>query len=78
MYILKVMIEFLGLIYVLKGNGIILKGDGGYNNRIFDVGSIWWFLKIVYIFFIIINRFIFKLIIRFILKLILFFILLLF
>ncbi|XP_025242232.1 nephronectin isoform X3 [Theropithecus gelada] len=41
-YIPKVMIEPSSPIHVPKGNGTILKGDGGHNNRIPDVGSTWW------------------------------------
>ncbi|XP_032110751.1 nephronectin isoform X5 [Sapajus apella] len=38
-YIPKVMIEPSGPIHVPKGNGTILKGDGGHSNWIPDVGS---------------------------------------
>uniref|UniRef100_A0A2K6GYZ4 Nephronectin n=1 Tax=Propithecus coquereli TaxID=379532 RepID=A0A2K6GYZ4_PROCO len=38
-YIPKVMIEPSGPVHVPKGNGTILNGDGGHNNRIPDVGS---------------------------------------
>lgn len=45
----KVMIEPSSPIHVPKGNGTILKGDGGHNNRIPDVGSTWWPPKTAYI-----------------------------
>ncbi|XP_005555661.2 nephronectin isoform X2 [Macaca fascicularis] len=48
-YIPKVMIEPSSPIHVPKGNGTILKGDGGHNNRIPDVGSTWWPPKTAYI-----------------------------
>ncbi|XP_008588550.1 PREDICTED: nephronectin isoform X1 [Galeopterus variegatus] len=48
-YIPKVMIEPSGPIYVPKGNDTILKGDGGHNNWIPDVGSTRWPLRTPYI-----------------------------
>ncbi|XP_008991138.1 nephronectin isoform X5 [Callithrix jacchus] len=48
-YIPKVMIEPSGPIHVPKGNGTILKGDGGHSNWIPDVGSTWWPPKTLYI-----------------------------
>ncbi|XP_039324363.1 nephronectin isoform X4 [Saimiri boliviensis] len=48
-YIPKVMIEPSGPIHVPKGNGTILKGDGGHSNWIPDVGSTWWPPKTPYI-----------------------------
>ncbi|XP_011821705.1 PREDICTED: nephronectin isoform X2 [Mandrillus leucophaeus] len=48
-YIPKVMIEPSSPIHVPKGNGTILKGDRGHNNRIPDVGSTWWPPKTAYI-----------------------------
>nr|XP_004663056.2 nephronectin isoform X4 [Jaculus jaculus] len=44
-YIPKVMIEPSGPIHVPKRNDTILKGDGGYSNRIPDVGSTRWPLR---------------------------------
>ncbi|VTJ64771.1 Hypothetical predicted protein [Marmota monax] len=55
-YIPKVMIEPSGPIHVPKGNGIILKGDGGDNNWIPDVRSTRWPLKTPYIPPVITNR----------------------
>ncbi|XP_017372327.1 nephronectin isoform X5 [Cebus imitator] len=48
-YIPKVMIEPSGPIHVPKGNGTILKGDGGHSNWIPDVGSTLWPPKTPYI-----------------------------
>ncbi|XP_019485640.1 PREDICTED: nephronectin [Hipposideros armiger] len=48
-YIPKVMIEPSGPIHVPRGNGTILKGDGGQSNWIPDVGSTRWPLKTPYI-----------------------------
>ncbi|KAG3275856.1 nephronectin, transcript variant X4 [Ictidomys tridecemlineatus] len=55
-YIPKVMIEPSGPIHVPKGNGTILKGDGGDNNWIPDVRSTRWPLKTPYIPPVITNR----------------------
>ncbi|XP_053417433.1 nephronectin isoform X3 [Nycticebus coucang] len=49
LYIPKVMIEPSGPIHVLRGNGTILKGDGGHTNWIPDFGSTRWPLKTPYI-----------------------------
>ncbi|XP_069315317.1 nephronectin isoform X4 [Eulemur rufifrons] len=48
-YIPKVMIEPSGPVHVPKGNGTILKGDGGHNNWIPDAGSTRWPLKTPYV-----------------------------
>ncbi|XP_023372816.1 nephronectin [Otolemur garnettii] len=48
-YIPKVMIEPSGPIHVPKGNGTILKGDGGHSNWIPDIGGTRWPLKTPYI-----------------------------
>ncbi|EDL82227.1 rCG28794, isoform CRA_c [Rattus norvegicus] len=48
-YIPKVMIEPSGPIHMPERNGTILKGDGGYANRIPDAGSTRWPLKTPYI-----------------------------
>lgn len=55
-YIPKVMIEPSGPIHVPKGNGTILKGDGGDNNWIPDLRSTRWPLKTPYIPPVITNR----------------------
>ncbi|XP_006881176.1 PREDICTED: nephronectin isoform X3 [Elephantulus edwardii] len=59
-YIPKVMIEPSGPIHVPKGNGTIVKGDGGHSNWIPDVGSTRWPLKTPYIPPVITNRPTFK------------------
>ncbi|XP_045393364.1 nephronectin isoform X3 [Lemur catta] len=48
-YIPKVMIEPSGPVHVPKGNGTILKGDGGHDNWIPDAGSTRWPLKTPYV-----------------------------
>ncbi|XP_049741538.1 nephronectin isoform X4 [Elephas maximus indicus] len=49
LYIPKVMIEPSGPIHVPKGNGTVLKGDGGHSNWIPEVRSTKWPLKTPYI-----------------------------
>ncbi|KAM9237498.1 nephronectin isoform 3-T3 [Dugong dugon] len=55
-YIPKVMIEPSGPIHVPKGNGTVLKGDGGHSNWIPDAGSTRGPLKTPYIPPVITNR----------------------
>uniref|UniRef100_A0A8C8ZCI0 Nephronectin n=1 Tax=Prolemur simus TaxID=1328070 RepID=A0A8C8ZCI0_PROSS len=48
-YIPKVMVEPSGPVHVPKGNGTILKGDGGHDNWIPDARSTRWPLKTPYV-----------------------------
>uniref|UniRef100_A0A8C9DIJ1 Nephronectin n=1 Tax=Prolemur simus TaxID=1328070 RepID=A0A8C9DIJ1_PROSS len=49
LYIPKVMVEPSGPVHVPKGNGTILKGDGGHDNWIPDARSTRWPLKTPYV-----------------------------